>query len=351
MAADLTLRGHEVGLYSRSPATLDPIIEKGGIETTGLLGDCFAPLAKASNEAREVVEDAELIIVVVPGTGHEYYARLLAPLIVSGQTVFLNPGHAGGAVHFAAVLRKEGCNKEIDICETNSLTYGCRLTGPAKVTVYLKAKFLFFACFPGKAVSKAWEKVRPLYPILKPCTSTLETSLSYLNGILHPAGMILNAGWIEHTHGDFYYYYEGTTPAVARVIEKVDKERMRIMENLGLKPMSFLDIFYHAGYTTERAHATGSVFQAFQESEVNKPRKAPASLEHRYMDEDVGYGIVPMSEIGKAAGVDTPVMDSLIRIASTMKQVNFRQDGLTLERMGLTAVKKEQLREFFYEGY
>ncbi|MFB3108072.1 MAG: hypothetical protein ACE1ZE_01740, partial [Candidatus Binatia bacterium] len=31
-AADLTLRGFEIRLYSRSPATLEPLLVRGGIE-------------------------------------------------------------------------------------------------------------------------------------------------------------------------------------------------------------------------------------------------------------------------------------------------------------------------------
>ncbi|MFQ5849284.1 MAG: NAD/NADP octopine/nopaline dehydrogenase family protein [Candidatus Binatia bacterium] len=350
-AADLTVRGHDVRLYSRSAETLEPILKRGGIETSGLLGEQFARIAKVTHDVDETVKNAEIVMLVVPGTGHEYYAKLLAPLLAEEQIVFLNPGHTGGAFLFAATLKREGCKKKIKICETNSLTYGCRLTGPAKVTVYLKAKYLLLACFPGKKIGEAWEKIELLYPALKPCVHVLETSLSYLNGILHPPGMVLNTGWIEHTRGDFRYYDEGTTPAVARVIEKVDRERMEIMKSLGLTPMSFLDIFFHAGYTTERAYSSGSVFQAFQESEVNKPRKAPPSLDHRYMDEDVGYGIVPMSEIGIIAGVETPVMDSLIQIASAMKQIDFRKVGLNLERLGLTGIRKDHLQEFLLDGY
>lgn len=350
-AADLTLSGHEVALYSRSPATLEPILKKGGLETDGLLGEAFVPLAKVTHDAYDAIKNAELIMVIVPGTGHEYCARLLAPLLTEDQIIFLNPGHTGGSLHFAATLKRDGCDKRIKICETNSLTYGCRLTGPAKVTVYLKAKYLLFACFPGSDLQDVWEKVRPLYPVLRPSLHVLETSLSYLNAILHPAGMVLNTGWIEHTGGDFRFYYEGTTPAVARIIEKVDRERMEIMKGVGLTPMSVLDIFYQAGYTTESAYSTGSVFQAFQESEVNKPRKAPSSLDHRYMDEDVSYGIVPMSEIGRITGVETPVMASLIQIASAMKQLDLRKHGLTLEKMGLSGMKKEQLRKFLLEGY
>jgi opine dehydrogenase len=40
-AADLTNRGFTVHLFSRNRATLQPILERGGLELTGVVGDGF----------------------------------------------------------------------------------------------------------------------------------------------------------------------------------------------------------------------------------------------------------------------------------------------------------------------
>lgn len=349
-AADLANRGYEVRLYSRSPERLRPIDEQGGIELTGVLGDTLARISVLTDDITEAVNGAELIMIVVPGPGHEFYARRLAPVLRDHQIIMLNPGQCGGALHFHQVLRKSGFTGNIRICETNSLTYGCRLIGPAKVSVYLSAERLLFAAFPGNLTSQLLSFIKPLYPALVPARDVLETGLLYLNGILHPPGMVLNAGWIEGTRGGFKYYYEGTTPSVARVIEAVDSERLEIMKAVGLRPTTFMDIFYGAGYTTDEAALTGSVYRAFQASEPNKARQAPSDLNHRYMHEDVGHGIVPMSEIAKIVGKSAPVMNAVISLASTIMGVDYYAQGLSLDKMGLAGLVNDDLCGYVMTG-
>ena len=106
-----------------------------------------------------------------------------------------------------------------------------------------------------------------IYPNLILAENVLETGLSNINAIMHPAGMLGNAGWIEKSGGDFYYYREGITPSIAAWIEGVDGERLEIVKRLGLKPLRFVDIFYQAGLTSEEARASGSIYRAIHESE------------------------------------------------------------------------------------
>ena len=77
--------------------------------------------------------------------------------------------------------------------------------------------------------------------------------------------------------------------------------------------------------------------------------KSPPSLDHRYIREDIGYGLVPMAEIGRLLGIKTPVMDALITLASTALGVDFRVEGLTLEKMGLQTIRKPA--EISHDGF
>jgi opine dehydrogenase len=131
----------------------------------------------------------------------------------------------------------------------------------------------------------------------------------------------------------------------------VDAERFKIVQSLGLKPLRFVDIFHQAGLTTEAGRDSGSAYQAIHESEPNQTIKSPASLDHRYIKEDVGYGLVPMAEIGKLLGVRTPVMDPLITLASTALGLDFRTEGLTLEKMGLAKTRRDDLLDILVNGF
>jgi opine dehydrogenase len=157
----------------------------------------------------------------------------------------------------------------------------------------------------------------------------------------------MNAGSIERSH-EFLFYREGITTAVGRVTAAVDAERMAIAGALGLPAVPFLDLFYEAGLTTRAARDSGSIARACEESAPNRTIAAPPSLDHRYIHEDVGYGLVPMAELGRLAGVATPTIDALVRLASLALGIDYRRDGLTLERLGLAGKSPKELLRYVW---
>src|SRR6202035_2715120 len=170
--------------------------------------------------------------------------------------------------------------------------------------------------------------------------------LSNINAIFHPPGMIMNAGWIQHTGGDFLFYREGFTDAVGRVTAAVDAERMAVAKALRIPAIPFLDFFYQAGLTTKAARDSGDIARACEESEPNKTIKAPPRLDHRYIHEDIGYGLVPMAALGAAAGVATSTMDALVQLASLALGIDYARDGLTLARLGLAGKSPAEILRF-----
>lgn len=350
-AADLTLRGYEVRLFSRTEETLNPIRKKDGIALVENGEEKFASPFFVSPHLPPVIDGVDLIIVCAPAVAHEYLANGLARYLQDGQRIMLNPGHTGGSLHFANTLRHSGLRARIKLCETVTLTYICRMPQPARVEIYRRTTHLRCAAFPGSDGFSLIPEIQEIFPDVVRAQDVLETGFANINAIMHPAGMIGNAGWIEKTRGDFLYYREGITPAIAAWIEKVDQERLEIVKRLVLDPVRFVDIFFQAGLTTEEARASGSVYRAIHESEPNRTIKAPASLDHRYLKEDVGYGLVPMAEIGRSLGVKTPVIDALIVLASLMHNFDYRAEGLTLKKMGLSTVRPRDLGKVMREGF
>jgi opine dehydrogenase len=350
-AADLALQGYEVRLFSRSEATLIPIAKRGGIEVVENGEERFAAPYFTSPHLPPVVGGADLIIVAAPALAHEYLAKNLAAYLTGGQRILLNPGHTGGSLHFSHALRSSGCTADVRLCETVTLTYICRMPRPARVEIYRRTANLRCAAFPGKDTAGLVREIQQIFPNVVPAENVMETGFSNINAIMHPAGTLGNAGWIERTGGDFHYYREGITPAIASWIERVDHERLEVVKRVGVKPVTFLEIFYQAGLTSEEARASGSVLRAINESAPNRTIKAPATLDHRYIREDVGYGLVPMAEIGSLVGVKTPVMDALITLASAAHGSDYRTEGLTLEKMGLAGVRTQDLPAILREGF
>ena len=348
-AADLSTRGFEVCLQSRSEDRLQPIRNRGGIEARGIHKG-FVPIRELTTNVGDAVDGADLVMLVTPSIAHESYARALAPVLRPDIPIFLNPGHTCGGLHFVHELRKAGYKGKVRCCETVTLTYICRMEGPATVGIYCYTRKLQLGAFPGKHTEGLNMLIHSLFPEVVPASSVLETALSNMNAVFHPPGMLMNTGWIESTSGNFLFYNKGITEAVGRVVSAVDAERMAIARALGVPCRSFIQTFYEAGLTTKEAFESGSVARVCHESEPNRTIKSPSSLDDRYIHEDVGFGLVPMTALARLAGIETPSIDALIHLVSEATGIRYNETGLTLKKMGLQGIALEDLFRFVQDG-
>ena len=348
-AADLTRRGFEVRLHARRDERLAAIRAHGGITARGIFEGTEIP-ALLTTDVAAAVDGADLVMLVVPSVAHGWYAEALAGVLAPGVPVFLDPGHTGGGLHFRAALRRAGHAAPVETCETVTLTCIARMEGPASVGIYSYTRQLMFAALPGSATARLHARIRPLFPEIRAVSSVLETGLANINAVFHPPGMLMNAGWIEATDGDFLFYKEGMTEAIGRVVGAIDAERMAVARALGVPATPFLEIFFNAGLTTREAADSGSVARACRESAPNRTLRSPASLDHRYVHEDVGYGLVPIAAFARLAGVPTPMIDAHIALLSAATGIDYAAAGLGLERMGVAGLDPAALRRLVVEG-
>lgn len=88
-AADLSEAGHEVRLWRRDAAALQPVIASGSITLKDSAGSRDVPIALATADIGQAVRGAELIVAPVPATAQADIARAMAPHLADGQVVFL----------------------------------------------------------------------------------------------------------------------------------------------------------------------------------------------------------------------------------------------------------------------
>src|SRR5690349_8669700 len=147
-AADLTLRGFEVRLLARSESAIAKLARRGEIELVEAGVSKKAAPYFMSPHLPPVIQGVDLIVIATPAVGHEYLANGLAKYLVDSQRILLNPGHTGGSLHFANLLRQLGCKAQVQLCETVTLTYICRMPEPGKVEVYRRTTNLRCAALP-----------------------------------------------------------------------------------------------------------------------------------------------------------------------------------------------------------
>ncbi len=348
-AAHLTLCGCEVSLYNRSAATIAAVAAAGGITYQGVLGEGFARVS-ATTDMAVAVDGAALIEVCAPALAHPGYAAALAPLLQPETLIVLNPGDMLGSLAFVQALRTAGYTGAVRIGETSTLTYICRKPDDGSVNITASLQQVPFAAFPGQATAAMVEALQGYNLDLAPETSVLPVGLANVNIVLHPTGMVLAAAWIEHSGGDFAYYYDAATPAVARTMEALDRERLAVAQAYGVVALPFPTLFANIGSTSRAAAASGSYLQALLDSVPNRQLKAPPRLDHRYLNEDVPCSLVPLAELGAVAGVPMPVTESLITLAGTVNATDYRAAGRRLAALGLGGRDRAALLRYLSEG-
>lgn len=344
MAGHLGLQGCDVRIFNRGELRLQPIRQTGGIELSGIVQG-FAPIAVATTDMAEAIDGAELIMVVVPATGHEFMAEAMAPHLRDGQVVILNPGRTGGALEVYNIIRQRGSAAGCLVAEAQTLIYAARCINPAQVKIHGIKNTVPLAAIPGHRTVEALRMVRRAYPQFVPALNVLKTSLDNIGAIFHPALTVLNAGRIESTNGNFEFYMDGITTATARVLEEMDAERIAVAEALGFSATRARDWLYLA------YDATGpTLYDAIHNNVGYKGISAPTSLQTRYLWEDVPMSLVPMSSLGELLGVPTPTIDHIIDLASLIDQTDYRATGRTADRLGLAGLSVREIQQLVQEG-
>lgn len=338
--------GHPVRLLGRSSARAEAAASNGGITfiegeerrlVTGVLHTTDPAVA---------LEGVREVIVAVPTSALPTYGALVAPHLRPDARVLLAPGHTGGALAFRKALL-EVCPElnGVVIGETFTLPFVTRMTAPAEVTVWRRMSNLLAGVLPRTSTDELIATFSELLPDLVPASSVLETSLSNANAVMHPPGMVLNAGWIEATEGGFKFYAEGVTPGVGAVIAAVDAERLAIAAAYGLQLPTFLEVFCAAGLTTPELRDSGDVSAAIRGSVPNELIQAPSSMLHRYVEEDIGCGLVAMQALAEVAGVPTPTIDTLVTLAGMINGKDYSQAGLNAAALGIDGLSRDQVLE------
>ncbi len=343
LAADLALRGVEVRLFNRSPGRLAAIRDAGGITVTGEIEE-FAPFSLVTGSLEQAVDGAAVVAVTVPTASLPAYAAVLARATAGEQLIWLNPGHSGGALYLAAELARAGRGGGRTICQLTTASHISRLTGPATVRVFLRSR-ASVAALPASHLQECHQRLDALLPgQFSRAENVLEADLANLNAILHPPGMVCNAGWIEATAGKFGFYAEGSGPAVARVMDAIDHERLALARALGVRAVPFTELFHQLGFTTGQGLPGGGAYHAIQHSDLIRPIQSPPQLDHRYLHEDVGWGLVPWMHLATAAASPAPTITALTHLAGAINGIDYPREGLTLQRMGLAGKTPDQIR-------
>jgi opine dehydrogenase len=341
-AADLSEAGHEVRLWRRDAAALQPVIDAGAITLKDAAGARDVPIALASADIAAVLRGAELVLLPSPATAQADIARATAPHLVDGQVVFLPPGTFGSLL-MARTVRAAGNHAQVAWAETGTLPYLARKHGPREVNITIRAIHLPTGVYPARLADAALAVIRRAYPAVHGCGDALSGALMNAGPIIHPPLMVMNAAPLQHFER-WDIHTEGTQPAVRAVTDALDLERIAVRSALGFAAPHY-PLADH--YNNDR-WMYGDAHKKLQKS--GDWREHIDLHTHRYITEDTELGLAFLASVARWAKVDAPITQGLLAIVGGFLGRDLRRGERTLEALGLAALSPAQVQHRLHEG-
>jgi opine dehydrogenase len=344
-AADLSLAGCSVRMWSRFADELAPVKASGTIKVSGptIRGD--APIDLVTEDIGEAVAGVDVIVMVLPAFAQGQIAADLAPCLEDGQVIFLAPGTFGSYMMHRYV-RENGCAKEIALAETGTNPYLTRKIEANEVRIVVRACHLPTGVFPARATGSAVRKISAFFPSVHAVEDALSGALMNAGPVIHPPLIVLNTGPIEHPAA-YDIHNEGTTPGIRRVISLLDLERIKVREAFGYKPNHYpLEDYYDETRPNEWMYPRESK-RLLQASGLWSEQ---IDYRHRYVTEDIACGLAFLVSAAAYAGVDVPVARSLLTLAGVVAGTDFMKTGRTFEALGISGLTMDGLKKLLYEG-
>ncbi|MEM1411879.1 MAG: NAD/NADP octopine/nopaline dehydrogenase family protein [Pseudomonadota bacterium] len=341
VAFDCAQHGHEVRLFDfpQFADNIASIAASGMIHAEGDLEGTVA-IAYAGHDIDEALAGVELIYVVGPAYSTEPFGAAVTGRLRAGQTVIVTPGSCGGALAFKRAAGLAVDDDAVCVAESATLHYAVRLIEPGKIRVFLKLKAgNLLAALPHTKTEEVLALIEDVYPSMESAAGVIQTSLQNANPIIHPAVTLSNAARIEMTGGDFLFYEDGVSDSVGRLIEALDQERIAIGERIGVAVLPDPVMGMRQGYMLENNYGA-----AYRNAPGFQGIGAQPQLDHRYLNEDVGYGLVFMSALAAQVSVPVPTIDAVISMASVVMARDYRGEALrTPATLGIDGRSAEAL--------
>ncbi len=328
-AAKLIEKGYDVCLLKTSSTSntsfYDTIVSEQGyqVKDTTTNKVFFARPHLITRDVRTAIEFADVIFVMTTTLQHESVAKLISPYVKYGQTIILCPGYMG------SLLFKQYVDKDVTYCEWETTAYNGRIMDESYVKITFYNPRNAVSVMPQNRKDNVLSMLSKMFDNTKYLrTNILESAIHNPNMIVHTIGMLFSASRIEHSKGEFWMYKEAFTESVINVINNFDKQKNEVLKAYGCEPLNYFDA---AKWRNEESLTIDAMesFRRFAESS----NKGPMFLNHRYLLEDVPMGLCLYSSLGRIAGLDTSVADSIVILASALLNKDFVAEGRTIGRM------------------
>ncbi|OHV85015.1 NAD/NADP-dependent octopine/nopaline dehydrogenase family protein [Rhizobium sp. LCM 4573] len=342
VAAYLARNGHDPMLWSpsgkrtRALAEGEALVAKGAVEFSGKV--------RVAKDCAEAVNDSEVVIIAMPANGHRAAFDAAIPHLRPGQPVIISSHSSFGALYLSKGLAARGVRLPISVWGTTVLTG--RQQGETAVNVNTVRQKIDVATLPKSEIDAGHALCTELFgDRFVKRDGLLAIALSNLNPQNHLGIALLNLTRMEK--GETWGQGDNITPTVGRVIEALDEERLAIAKSFGLSVRTVREHFslsFHVPIGTvsemnQQMHAAG------------RGGFGPSTIDSRYIFEDVPFGLVPTSLLGRLSGHPALLHEAGTALLSAATGRDLAAENDLLPHLGLEKLTIGELETLCANGY
>jgi opine dehydrogenase len=320
-ASLLCQRRHEPVLWSPSGDSTRALAG-ATLVASGAVAGTFRPAIASSCAA--ALLGADCVLIAVPGYGHRAVIAAAAPHLRPGQTVLFS-----SHMSFSALLLRRLCPQTPVVVWGTTIVTG-RRTGATAVCITNIRRRVDAAVLPASETERGLTLCRTLFGDRFALRDGLiAIALSNLNPQNHLAIALCNLTRMEKA--ETWKQYANTTPSVGRLMEALDLERLALAQSCGVAVRTLHEHF-RLSFGAQGA-TMGDMAQDLASRPGADPT-GPATLDSRYVIEDVPFGLWPTVALGREYGQEMPLHMAGIRLFSALYGRDLTQDNDILPALG-----------------
>lgn len=325
-----------------------------------------------STDLEEVIKGAKHVVFTTRANLYEDAFKAAIPYLEDGQIISLLPDNYGSLI-FRRVMRQMNCTKKIIIGGWTSMPFGARITykGEDKNKVYVmyRAVQLRFDTLPSCDANQYIEAMKDYPPLdtVRPIhgDTMLDIGFSNVNPILHVPATVYNAGVIENWgviadvgSKDVFFdiYRHGFSPSVSNIQWQQYQEECAVAKALGVGIEQYDKKIFCSRTSILGPEFMGDGYMIPIDESIPGDqwmiylKGEKFDLNSRYITEDLPIGCKLYHELGKRAGVATPMIDAMIQSASVLTGTNYFTEGFSLELIGISDLNNNELLDYLRNG-
>ena len=325
-AAWLAQRGHDVRLWA--PRAGKPAAP--GEQTLASSGILEASVrVHWVGSAAELAAASDVILIAVPVNGHRAVMDALAPRLRAGQTVIVSSMASLSSLYLYEQARRLGV-ADLTVASIGTTVLTARREAPDRVRIMTRRAQMGVSALPTARQDAVLTLCTALFGDgFAPQANALASALTNINPAAHGPLALFN--WTRIERAEHWPQYHYMTARVAAVIERLDAERLALAAAFGVQVRTIEQHF-------AQSFGTGATRLADIAAELHAKRggpPGPTDIGTRFLAEDMPYGLVFCSALGRIAQVATPAGDAIVASASLIAGCDFAAQNDLIGPLGL----------------